>query len=62
MIKYVFRISGAVIIILIGIVGLVLPIVPGMVLIFVGVALIMDKNPKILFKELLLKAKAKYGK
>ena len=62
MIKHVVRISSAVILILIGIVGLVLPLVPGMVLIFLGVALILDRNPKILFKELLAKAKAKYGK
>ena len=62
MIKHVFRISSAVILILIGIVGLVLPLGPGMVLIFLGVALILDRNPKILFKELLAKVKAKYGK
>lgn len=54
--------SAAAGLILIGIVGLVLPLIPGALLIFIGVAVFLDRNPKILFNEIVTKAKERYHK
>lgn len=50
------------VLILIGIVGLVLPLIPGLLLIFMGVAVFLDRNPKVLFNEIVAKAKERYQK
>lgn len=43
--------------VVVGIAGIFLPIVPGILLIFLGIALILDRNPKVLFNEIVAKVK-----
>ncbi len=62
MLKRTVKIILGVLLIIAGIAGLVLPVIPGILLIFVGFAFIIDKNPKVLFKEVVAKAKGKYQK
>ncbi|TAN63219.1 hypothetical protein EPN16_00130 [bacterium] len=62
MIKHITRISTAIILVLAGIAGIVLPFIPGLLLIFLGVAVFLDKNPKALFQVIKGKLKAKYQK
>lgn len=59
MIKHIFRISFGVILILLGVVGIFLPIMPGLLLILLGSAVIIEKNPKVLFAEIAEKVKRK---
>lgn len=59
MIKHIFRISFGVILILLGVVGIFLPIMPGLLLILLGSAVIVEKNPKVLFSEIAEKVKRK---
>ena len=62
MIKRIFRITFAVILMIIGLAGLVLPLIPGLLLLFLGWALLIDRNPKILFNELMAKIKERRKK
>jgi len=59
MIKQIFRISFGVILILLGVVGIFLPLMPGLLLILLGSAVIVEKNPKVLFSEIAEKVKRK---
>lgn len=59
MIKHIFRISFGVVLILLGVVGIFLPIMPGLLLILLGSAVIVEKNPKVLFSEIAEKVKRK---
>lgn len=61
MIKQIFRISFGVLLIIIGIAGIFLPVVPGLLLILAGCALAADKNPKVLFGEIIAKIKKRHG-
>ena len=62
MIKRIFRITFAVILMIIGLAGLVLPLIPGLLLLFLGWALLIDRNPKDLFNELMAKIKERKKK
>jgi len=62
MIKHIFRISFAVILMIVGLAGLILPLIPGLLLLFLGWALLIDRNPKILFNELMAKIKERRKK
>lgn len=62
MLKRAFKISIGVVFIIVGIAGLFLPVLPGILPIFIGVAFIMDKNPKLLFKDIVTRAKERYNK
>ena len=62
MIKHICRFSVAIILILVGIAGLILPLIPGILLIFCGVSLIVEKNPKVVLSDIMAKAKEKYQK
>ncbi len=55
----IFRISLGVVLILLGVVGIFLPIMPGLLLILLGSAVIVEKNPKVLFGEIAEKVKRK---
>jgi len=59
MIKHVFRISFGVVLIIIGIIGIFLPFIPGLLLILLGTAVILEKNPRVLFSEIAEKVKRK---
>lgn len=59
MIKHIFRLSFGIVLILIGIVGIFLPFIPGLLLILLGSAVIVEKNPKVLFSEISEKVKRK---
>jgi uncharacterized membrane protein YbaN (DUF454 family) len=59
MIKHIFRISFGVVLIIIGIIGIFLPFIPGLLLILLGSAVILEKNPKVLFSEIAEKVKRK---
>ena len=59
MIKHIFRISFGIILIIIGIIGIFLPFIPGLLLILLGSAVILEKNPKVLFSEIAEKVKRK---
>lgn len=59
MIKHIFRISFGVVLIIIGIIGIFLPFIPGLLLILLGSAVIVEKNPKVLFSEIAEKVKRK---
>ncbi len=62
MIKHIFRITSAVILMIVGLAGLVLPLIPGLLLLFLGWALLIDRNPKVLFNELMAKIKERRKK
>lgn len=62
MIKHIARVSFAVILMMAGVIGILLPFIPGLLLIFLGTAVFLEKNPKVLFKEITGKLKAKYQK
>ncbi len=62
MIKHIFRITFGVILMIVGLAGLVLPLIPGLLLIFLGWALLIDRNPKALFNELMAKIKERRKK
>lgn len=59
MIKHIFRISFGVVLIIIGIIGIFLPFIPGLLLILLGSAVIVEKNPQVLFSEISEKVKRK---
>lgn len=62
MVKRAVKIILGALLIIAGIAGLVLPVIPGVLLIFAGSAFIIDRNPKVLFNEVVAKAKEKYHK
>lgn len=62
MLKRVAKISLGVFFIILGIAGLFLPVLPGILFIFIGAAFIMNKKPKLLFKEVIEQAKKRYKK
>lgn len=57
MIRKVFRIAGGVVLVLLGIAGLILPIMPGWVFLIPGLVILGDYFPPV--KRLLAWAKAK---
>lgn len=50
----------AVILMAAGLIGIFLPFIPGLLLIFLGAAVFLEKDPKVLFREIKDKLKAKY--
>lgn len=62
MIKHIFRISLGIVLIIIGIIGIFLPLIPGILLIFLGISVMLENNPKVFFREIAAKAKEKYQK
>ena len=62
MIRHIFRVSFGIVIIIIGIAGIFLPLIPGLLLILVGVALVVDKKPKVLWSEIIAQLKARVKK
>lgn len=51
-----------IVLIIIGIIGIFLPLIPGILLIFLGISVMLEKNPKVFFREIAAKAKEKYQK
>lgn len=45
--------------IILGVIGIFLPIMPGLLLILLGSAVILEKDPKVLFSEIAEKVKRK---
>lgn len=62
MVNRIFRISSGIALIILGIAGVFLPIVPGVLLIFLGFALMLDRNPKALFSEIVTRVKSELHK
>ena len=62
MLRRIFRITSGIVLIIIGIIGIFLPVIPGILLIFIGTALILEKSPKALFREIAAKVKERYKK
>lgn len=59
MIKHITRIGASAILIVVGIAGIILPFIPGLLLIFLGIAVFLNKKPKVLFQEVKDKFNAK---
>lgn len=62
MLRGALRIGLGVILIISGIAGVFLPVVPGILLIFIGMSLVLEKNAKVMLMDIIAKAKKRHKK
>ena len=62
MLKQAVKISLGVFFIILGIIGMILPVMPGVIFIFIGIAFILDRKPKVVFRAVMAKLRKGFKK